>query len=371
MPKSKKKTLKQYLPKTRKNQVILFIILFAVLGSIVIIARAATSVSDELLSTSNLAVGYTDAGTVTVERDQEGKVTSYTRPRAIDISKDGILYCTPKNVGTITQRQLSIQEQKAVDERIVSVQPTTITANETDEVSISDEPRVYVDGFFSGINGNTYTLSRSETFVTESIEYLEELCSVPGSPIPSGEAPDVILGDASISQSTDVARALFPKAYAGGVTATSGGGYFQVNTQHEATQNILMAGARQRSGLPATQATTCLVNAAREWTRVMVSLGYIRHTSQLSVLPEKYCGAGGWTKLGENVGVSGLSAPNNDEASTSSSTSVFNAFMASEGHRRNILDRQFTHHGVGSYTSPDGKKVYVTQIFWAGRALPK
>ena len=99
-------------------------------------------------------------------------------------------------------------------------------------------------------------------------------------------------------------------------------------------------------------------------------MGYIGHTGIISKLPEKHCGSG-WKKVGENVGVSGLTNPNNDEASKASSAAVFNAFMKSDGHRANILDPKFTHHGIGSYTSPDGKKIYVTQLFWAGKSLPK
>lgn len=355
------------------RKIILFLVGFAVIGSLIVIVRAATSVSNELYTSSNLAYSYSSGGATTVERNNNGEIISYSRPRSIDISKDGYLYCTPPNKADVTYRELTAQEKKYLSEDLFYTRPTVAIDLSSDVSFIADKPTLYIDGFTAGLNGASYSESDYPKIVKAASEYLEQLCDSPGAPIPSGDSLNIILSRAETKAGEwyqPVAELLAPKVYAGGQPSPSGVNYFGVNTDHEAYQHVLLANARKSNGMPATQATSCLNSAARDWTVVMVNLTYIKHSNPINKLPEKYCG-GGWTKLGENVGVVGLVKPNDKSASELASQTVFNAFMNSPGHRANILDRQFTHHGIGSYTSPDGKRVFITQTFWQGKALPK
>ncbi|MCA9342744.1 CAP domain-containing protein [Candidatus Saccharibacteria bacterium] len=374
MPKKPKQSKNpKFIKLLLQNKILLFLLGFAVIGSLIVIVRAATSVSEELYTSSNLAYSYSTGGAISVDRNNNGEVTSYTRPRAIDVSKDGYLYCTPADMADITYRALTRQEQDYLSGDLFYTRPTVTVDPSEDGPFIADEPTIYIDGFNSQLNGSSYAQSDYYELVKKSAEHLEQLCSVPGEAIPSGDSLNIILSQASAEQGEwyqPVAELLAPKAFAGGQPSPSGVNYFGINADFETYQHLLMANTRKSNGIPATQATSCLNTAARAWTVVMVNLTYIKHSNPISDLPVKYCGDG-WTKLGENVGVVGLQKPNDKASSELSSQAVFNAFMNSPGHKANILDRQYTHHGIGAYTTSDGKRVFVTQTFWRGKALPK
>lgn len=65
----------------------------------------------------------------------------------------------------------------------------------------------------------------------------------------------------------------------------------------------------------------------------------------------KAAGGTGWSKIGENVGRG------------KSVDSLHDAFMASAGHRKNILDPAWTQVGIGTLYAND--KLYVTVVFMA------
>jgi len=92
-----------------------------------------------------------------------------------------------------------------------------------------------------------------------------------------------------------------------------------------------------------------LTQKAESWAQHMAATGKLAHSqlsAGLSSLP--------WRTLAENVGVS---APTADTL-----LSIHNAFAASPTHRSNLLDRRFTHMGVGVARSADGR-VWVAEVF--------
>lgn len=109
--------------------------------------------------------------------------------------------------------------------------------------------------------------------------------------------------------------------------------------------------ARAAHGVPPLELDAQLRTLARSWTDQMRSGvcgagNHICHASPISAGVTHP-----WTKLGENVGT----GPDVD--------SVMAAFLASPGHRANILDAEFTHIGVGVMW--DGARLYTTQRFMA------
>lgn len=82
---------------------------------------------------------------------------------------------------------------------------------------------------------------------------------------------------------------------------------------------------------------------AQKWAEHMAATGTLAHSNLTEGMD------GGWRKLGENVGRGG------------SIEVIHNAFMKSDGHRRNILDPAFTHLGTGVAKGPAG--VFVVQVF--------
>lgn len=358
----------------KHKKLFLFLLGFTIVGSLIVLARAAT-VSDQLFAQNNLAYSYTKGGSVTIERDSDGNVTSYTRPRSIDVSKDEIVYCTPENEGVITFRSLTAEEKNYLVNDLFAQKPTISSVQSQTEPSVLDEPRLYIDGFIEGFNGDSYTESDQPALLEQASTYLEKLCSVPGQAIPSGDSPDIILSqksDKSNNLFNTVAQTLVPKAQAGGTAPPPPppGPEFAPNPKYEELMRPMFAATRRQYKLQAAINAECLNNAARDWSKVMAQLGYIRHTSVVAILPEAKCGTG-WTWLGENVGVCNQVDPNNAELFKRDVQHCWDTFMASTGHRDNILYPYIVNYGIGAYTSGDGTRVYITQLFWAGRVIPK
>jgi hypothetical protein len=101
--------------------------------------------------------------------------------------------------------------------------------------------------------------------------------------------------------------------------------------------------SRSAAGLPPVSVHSDLVPDARAHSAQMTAAGEIYHTSPLSAV------ATGWEALAENVGA----GPSVD--------SLHAAFMASDGHRRNILG-DYNYVGIGVSQSDSGQ-LWVTVIF--------
>ena len=108
---------------------------------------------------------------------------------------------------------------------------------------------------------------------------------------------------------------------------------------------------RASKGLSQLQLSGELVGVARNWTDQMTAAGVISHNPNLAGQV-----GGAWTKLGENVGVTGP---------TDSISSLMQAFIESPGHYANLIRPEWTHVGVGVTTSADGRLVFTTHDFMA------
>lgn len=107
----------------------------------------------------------------------------------------------------------------------------------------------------------------------------------------------------------------------------------------------LINSARQSSGLPPLAGDSSLNSMAQQHAQRMAARGSIYHSG--------FSGTGDARSWGENVG----RGPDVD--------SVHRAFMSSSTHRANIMNRGFTHAGVG--VAPYSGGVMVAQMF-VGRA---
>ena len=103
---------------------------------------------------------------------------------------------------------------------------------------------------------------------------------------------------------------------------------------------------RKAAGSAPLQVRSEMVSFARNHTADMIAADKIYHSSDLAKATT------GWTKLGENVGRGG------------SCDSLHQAFMNSDGHRKNLLDPVYTSVGVGGAQAADGR-MYVTVVFAA------
>ena len=119
------------------------------------------------------------------------------------------------------------------------------------------------------------------------------------------------------------------------------------------TLYTLLNQSRQQAGLPLLARDSRLDAVAQSWSSKMASSGTLSHNpSYSSQIPS------GWTRAGENVGYD------------YSDTGLHAAWMASSGHKANILG-SYTSVGIGWVKDPSGR-VWGTQVFasYAGVTPP-
>lgn len=108
----------------------------------------------------------------------------------------------------------------------------------------------------------------------------------------------------------------------------------------------LVNSARAQAGLPALGLTEEANRVATDWAFRMAGEANLKHNPDLSSQLQ------GWSLVAENVGVGG------------DADQLGGAFMASPGHRANILRPEVSVVGLGAVRSGDGR-LWVVQVFEA------
>ena len=114
---------------------------------------------------------------------------------------------------------------------------------------------------------------------------------------------------------------------------------------------------RQNAGLSPLALSPALEDAAQSYSEVLASSGCFDHTC--GPVPnfadrDGQAGYADWTDIGENI-AAGFPTPE----------AVVDSWMASPGHRANILSSQFTEIGVGMTSGGGQYSTYWTQEFGA------
>lgn len=122
-------------------------------------------------------------------------------------------------------------------------------------------------------------------------------------------------------------------------------------TPYEQELTSLVNQAREASGRPPLTVAAGATDLARNWSARMSREQLLRHNPDLARDVE-YFGASTWTSLAENVG----------RASSLSPKVLFDAYMASPGHRENILRASVRHVGMGAVRDSSGQ-VWNTMVF--------
>lgn len=127
-------------------------------------------------------------------------------------------------------------------------------------------------------------------------------------------------------------------------------------TPYEARLVRLVNKARTRRELPRLKVTACAEDFARSWTKVMAREDSLYHNPDLTDLwKDKHCDRTSF--VAENVGYAWGNA-----------RVVFEAYMASPGHKANILRKEAAFIGIGAITLADGK-VFNTMNFTNGGSV--
>ena len=114
----------------------------------------------------------------------------------------------------------------------------------------------------------------------------------------------------------------------------------------------LVNGARAKAGVGALQFDSELQKVARLKAQDMVNLNYFAHESPTYGSP---------FDMMKQFGISFKSAGENI-AGNSSVEGAFNAWMNSEGHRKNILNGNFNYTGIGIVPSKTYGKMFVQEF---------
>jgi uncharacterized protein YkwD len=129
--------------------------------------------------------------------------------------------------------------------------------------------------------------------------------------------------------------------------------------------------ARHKDGLPSLDWDSSLAVKAREKSDDMLKNEYFSHTSpdgktlKDRLQEEKPASIRNISRIGENIYV-GARLDYSTDIKTQARL-IVDGWMTSPGHRRNILDPQYTDLGVG--VAARDKKCYATQVF-AGKKSP-
>ena len=112
---------------------------------------------------------------------------------------------------------------------------------------------------------------------------------------------------------------------------------------HESDSLALLNAERRAAGLAPLEMHSDLIDDALAWTQHMQNQGSLSHNPNLAAV------SANWEKLGENVGLG------------TSVTSLHEAFMASSGHRGNILG-DFDSVGI-AVIEETPSKLWITVVF--------
>jgi uncharacterized protein YkwD len=127
------------------------------------------------------------------------------------------------------------------------------------------------------------------------------------------------------------------------------------NPASEAELVTLTNQSRASAGLPALKVDSTLTSIARDRSKDMIDRNYFSHSippsgkSVFDVMQEQgYC----FKVAGENIGW------NQGWPDEEATQRIHQSFMASSGHRSNILGVAWNHIGIGAYKGPSGKNMW-------------
>ncbi|MBN2081823.1 CAP domain-containing protein [bacterium] len=137
---------------------------------------------------------------------------------------------------------------------------------------------------------------------------------------------------------------------------------FTVDTYEFAQRYTLQLVNRERglAGVGRVSLDPVASQVAKQHAEDMLAGGYFSHWNRQGLKPtRRYNLAGGYNTLGENV----YYEHGFDGDLEARLTKMVETLLDSPGHRRTILDPNYTHVGLGFALSADGRKLYASQEF--------
>lgn len=342
----------------RSNRSLVFIIAFALVGVVTLLqinAQPALPANGD-----DIVAAFVREKPAHFERDESGKVTFPSYPSTYVVLADGTIRCDEGSLdGEITIGKLATGQVKSLQREILKldladvpsetlVGGTDAQVNNHEGFLIADGDKTYGFAVYEGATKPSKLAKMQDRITKEctkadkkSQRFSEKEIKLP-TRLSAAAAPEV---------RNIFASALFPKVSA--VPESPTAKWMADIENHQVTR---INQHRAAHGIYALNRKGCLDNVARPWSKYMSETGYFAHNRSYAPQIDQQCAPARYRTAGENVGW-------NYGSTTTGSEAMMKQFMASPGHRANILSRTFRDVGVGAYYNPTNNRFYVTQNF--------
>ncbi len=331
----------------RDSKALIFVLLFGVVGVALLIRSFAQS--DYPTDGSSIVAAYVQEAP-TVASQENGVVTYQSSAATYLVLGDGSLQCDNGNtagdvaVGKLSQNDLKKLHNDLVNLGLNSV-PHETGATASARVNNSEDFVLASGGSTSGYAVNKGA-AKPDKLAKMQAKVLAA-CAKATAAAKRGKTNHVKppkLSDAMpASLFEHISQVLSPSVEA---LPAANGSTIDKATADDQYNSINYT--RASKGLKLLSRQGCLDNIAYAQAQAMANSGSIYHDPTLGDDVTRNCGS--WTYAGENVG------------SGSSSSQIFQAFVASSQHLANILNTRYKYVGTGAYKAPGGR-IYVAQEF--------
>ena len=342
--------------------------LFIAGGFVVAYSQASADVA---ATKAQLPLIQYEEGTGAAVVEKDGNSSKLVQgPKTIQLTQTGELFCFGENQDQGATRRLAKNDASQLLTELSNSGLTELPAPPENQVQVQTKLIRYIDpktGEIVGINLNN--IAANNTSYTKAVGTLQAACAKNAQPAKRQNAPEIKVktNTPTTMHLPAIQRAIVGTAQAG---ATPDPKVAWLNRYNEVMRwNI--QNARKENGLPFYIEEPCLGVSASNWSSTMAtnynnntaakesrSLPIIYH-SKLSEAIVPYCG-NNWRVLGENVGTAGAMQEGSADVMAKK---LFDAYMASPGHRANILSPIFNRFNTATLISANGTRVFNTQHF--------
>jgi uncharacterized protein YkwD len=364
--KNKSSTFLKPSGKFLRGKLVIFVLLFAVIASILIFHSFAQSNLPS--NPDDVIAAYVQGRPTVIQYDGATAATSYDSYSAYTlVLADGTVMCDSGSMpqaGTASNQSGDVATSNIGRGQVQKLHDSLAALNldsgpqlyapASQKVFINDGEQFMLVNNNNAVSLEVYPGAAKPGKLSKMQAKLSQLCAASTKKIHRGERQfnvQLSLNSKRLNPLQLIAGAISPKVYAypNGTNSTANLNYATDQYNRIAyTRAVYGAGSINRDG--------CLDSVAFGWSRYMADTRQLYHNPNLTKQVIKSCAiptTKSWT-MAENVGFDGC---------TGDSAKLFTGFLNSPGHFANIVNHVYGRVGVGDYTVNNSNCNYVTQDF--------
>lgn len=343
----KKQTKLQQKRQITTTQKLAFIFVVAAIGAYLV----SKSFASDLFNPNQIALMQDDTTKpYNIERVKTAtgyEVRTSSQPFSVVATTQGDVYCA----GTDKELRKVSVGRKAVKETVeaTTTEITTTKAFEADTLSTDNKGESTMAFNGKKIENITVKNTSQGQRYKRKLQNIKNKCLTTGKKVLATKLPQFSLPP---TDGKSTLSSVLNKFSLSGVAhaATSFVVARSADTFAENDQAYRIKTTRQSNNRKALYRVSCVNTISQNWAHWMAAQNKLYHNINMVSHIEKSCNVKDkWSSMGENVGY-GPTSP-----------AIFDAYMASAGHRANILQPKFTRLGVGAWATD--KRLYTTQNF--------